>query len=79
MAQATKRKSAAADEKSLGEICRDRVYPLPVFRRLAGLGKHAFTQLRRQGLSVSKVGNRVFIRGEDFMAFLAKQNATTPQ
>ncbi len=79
MVQAAKRKSAAADEKSLGEICRDRAYPLPVFRRLAGIGKHAFAQLRRQGLSVSKVGNRVFIRGEDFLAFLAKQNATTPQ
>lgn len=75
MAQQRTRGTVA--DKELGEISREKLYPLPVFRKITGLGKHAFAQLRRHGLKTVKCGNRVFVRGEDFDAFLAKQTAAT--
>jgi hypothetical protein len=58
-------------------ISRDKIYPLSVFCEVSRLGKHAVAQLRRQGLKTIKCGNRVFVRGEDFDAFLVKQTAST--
>ncbi len=67
---ASKNKS---DSNELGTIRDDTTYPLEVFQRTAGLGKHAFAQLRRNGLPVRRVGNRAFILGRDFSAFLSRQ------
>ncbi len=54
----------------LGTICDDTTYPLAVFQKTAGIGKHALSQLRRKGLKVIRTGGRAFIRGKDFSAFL---------
>lgn len=73
---ATLKTRKPAKENDLGEISRDKLYPLPVFRRITGLGKHALTQLRRKGLPTVKCGNRVFVRGADFDTFVSNQSAT---
>lgn len=75
---ATKPPRAAADAKrkaeveTLGTISDDKTYPLEVFQKTAGLGKHSMSQLRRQGLRVHYCGNRAFVRGRDFSEFLAR-------
>ncbi len=66
----------------LGTICDDTTYPLAVFHRTAGIGKHALTQLRRRGLKVIRTGGRAFIRGRDFSEFLgrlADEKGSDPQ
>lgn len=55
----------------LGTICDDTTYPLAVFQKTAGVGKHAMRQLRQQGLRVIRTGGRSFVRGRDFSEFLA--------
>ena len=55
----------------LGTIRDDTTYPLALFQRTAGIGKHALSQLRRRGLKVIRTGGRAFVRGRDFSAFLA--------
>lgn len=59
------------DPEQLGTIADDQTYPLAVFQKTAGLGKHALSQLRKQGLKVIRTGGRAFVRGRDFNAFLA--------
>jgi len=39
-------------------ISADRVYPLPIFKAIAGLGDHALRTARRNGLKVTYVGRR---------------------
>ncbi|HQZ68449.1 MAG TPA: hypothetical protein PLY87_25345 [Planctomycetaceae bacterium] len=56
----------------LGTICDDTTYPLALFQKTAGLGKHALSQLRRKGLKVIRTGGRAFVRGRDFSEFLGK-------
>ncbi len=56
----------------LGTISDDTTYPLAVFQKTAGIGKHALSQLRRQGLRVIRTGGRAFVRGRDFSAFLGE-------
>ena len=55
----------------LGTISDDTTYPLAVFQKTAGIGKHALSQLRRQGLRVIRTGGRAYVRGVDFSSFLA--------
>jgi len=52
-------------------ISADRVYPLPVFKTLAGLGDHALRTARRNGLKVTYAGRRGFVRGSDWLEYLA--------
>jgi len=66
-----KKKSTGKGQTLLGEISESVVYPLPVFEQLSGLGKHSMCQLRRQGLATTRLGNRVYVRGRDFIEFLA--------
>lgn len=47
-----------------------RVYPLNEFMALTRLGRHAMRHARRNGLKVGRVGNRAFINGSDFIAYL---------
>jgi hypothetical protein len=53
-------------------ISSGEVYPLPIFMKATGWGRHALTQARRKGLRTVKVGGRCFVRGVDFMEFLGK-------
>jgi len=58
------------DPNQLGTIEDGVTYPLTVFQRTAGIGKHALSQLRKQGLKVIRTGGRAFVRGKDFSDFL---------
>lgn len=58
----------------LGAIKADEVYPLPVFAERAGLGRVALRSARSAGLKTVRQGNRVYVRGSDFLAFLAKDS-----
>lgn len=64
------------DLKHLGVIEDATTYPMPLFMQTSGLGKHALTGARRQGLKVVRLGGRVFIRGRDFNEFLASLSPT---
>lgn len=64
-----------AETGTLSAISNDAVYPQHVFLRMAGLGKHAFAVLRRNGLPTARLGNRVYVRGADFNEFVAKHAA----
>lgn len=58
------------DPEQLGTIEDGKTYPLAVFQKTAGIGKHALSQLRKQGLRVIRTGGRAFVRGRDFNEFL---------
>jgi hypothetical protein len=59
------------DPEQLGTIEDGTTYPMTVFMKTAGIGKHALTMLRKQGLKVIRTGGRAFVRGRDFSEFLA--------
>lgn len=63
------------DPEQLGTIEDGTTYPTPIFMKRAGIGKHALMMLRRKGLKVIRMGNRTFVRGRDFSAFLAGMTA----
>lgn len=58
---------------TLGVILADATYPLPEFQRLSGLGQAALRQARRQGLVITAIGRRRFVRGADFHAFIGSR------
>jgi hypothetical protein len=51
----------------------DQVYRLDQFMALSGLGIAAMRTARRGGLPVLYVGNRGFVRGSDFHAWLGSR------
>jgi hypothetical protein len=51
-------------------IERDKLYPLAEFVRITNFGRHAMRQARRRGLKVHYSGNRAFVHGADFFAYL---------
>jgi len=55
----------------LSSVRIDEIYPLSVFYRITGLGRHALRQARRKGLKVCRIGGRAYVRGDDFNAFLS--------
>jgi hypothetical protein len=55
---------------ALGVILADATYPLPEFQKLTGLGEAALRKARRQGLTVTTIGRRRFVRGADFHEFI---------
>lgn len=57
-------------------IRADESYLLEDFKRRAGLGRHAYRQAVRNGLRVVRLHGRVFVRGEDWLAYLADHAAT---
>ncbi len=67
-----KAKSVVAKSGTLAAISSSAVYPQSVFQQLQGIGRHAFAQLRRRGLRTAKIGNKIFVRGADWDAFLAQ-------
>ena len=54
----------------LQPIEKGKIYPLPVFQRHSGWGRHAMREARRQGLKTIRSGGRIFVRGKDFFAYL---------
>lgn len=72
LTRARKSRRSSAEKIELMEPIDERlVYPLPLFRRHTGIGPAAFALLEKEGLKVHKVGNRKFVRGCDWAAFLA--------
>jgi len=53
-------------------IRADECYPLPVFKRLSGMGTAALREARRKGLFVRKVGLRSYVLGKDFLDFVER-------
>lgn len=63
----------ARSSRDLAPIENGTVYPLSEFERRSGLGRHAMAQARRKGLKVCRTNGRAYVRGEDFIQFLASQ------
>jgi hypothetical protein len=70
-----RRSATQPGDQSLGVILADATYPLPEFQRLSGLGEAALRKARGQGLTVTSIGRRRFIRGADFHEFIGKRTA----
>jgi hypothetical protein len=51
-------------------IDSQQTYPLAVFMRASGLGRHSMRVARKRGLRVIRIGGRAFVRGADFADFL---------
>lgn len=61
-------KSKAAHEvDQLAPIVADAIYPLPIFMKRTGLAKAAIRTMRRNGLTVRRIGVRSYIKGADFI------------
>ncbi len=56
-----------------GAIRADECYPLDVFARVSGLGRHALRRARRDGLVVRRVGLRSYVLGADWMTYLERR------
>lgn len=59
-------------QSTLAEIRPDSLYPLPLFKTMAGLGDWAMREARRRGLVVKKVGRRHFVKGSDWITYTEK-------
>jgi len=69
----SRRASALGRSRSgLGPIEAHSIYPLSVFMRRLGIGRHSMTALRRQGLPVHPIGNRLFIDGGEAIDMLRR-------
>jgi hypothetical protein len=53
-----------------GEIRHDAIYPLGVFLKRLGIGRHSLAALRRQGLPVRAIGQRLFVDGYEAIVTL---------
>ena len=56
------------DHLARGPIDANAIYPVGVFTRRLGIGRHSLTSLRRQGLPVRLIGQRLFVDGEEALA-----------
>ncbi len=56
-----------------GVIRADESYTQAEFKKRAGLGEHAFKQVRRDGLTIIAVGKKRYIRGVDWLAYLERK------
>jgi len=55
-----------------GEIRSDALYPVGVFLRRMGIGRHSLTALRQQGLPVRAIGQRLFVDGGEALTALRR-------
>ena len=53
-----------------GVIRAGEVYLLEEFHRRAGIGRHAYNTARHRGLKVIRTAGRVYVRGDDWLAYL---------
>jgi hypothetical protein len=56
-----------------GVISAGDIYGIAEFRRRTGLQQWAIRTLRKRGLRVHKIGNKLFVTGDDFLAYLREQ------
>lgn len=63
--------TATAEQIALAPICSDQSFPLATFKRMTGLNDWALKTARRKGLKVRTVGNRRYVLGADWHAYLA--------
>ncbi|MDX1945217.1 MAG: hypothetical protein SFU86_07410 [Pirellulaceae bacterium] len=55
---------------SPGVIRPEEIYEVRELRRRMGLGDHAYREARAAGLRVRRLGRKIFVLGEDFIAFV---------
>jgi hypothetical protein len=55
-----------------GELRADALYPVAVFMRRLGIGRHSLTALRRQGLPIRNIGQRCYIDGSEALTALRR-------
>ena len=56
-----------------GAISEDALYPVSVFMRKLGIGRHSMNALRKRGLPVRSIGTRLMVDGQEALAFLRRQ------
>ena len=67
-------KPAKPEPRAVGPIESGVAYPISSFKRLAGWGDWAMREARKAGLKVRVVGNTRFVIGDDFLAFLRRED-----
>lgn len=53
-----------------GEIRADALYPVATFMRRLGIGRHSLAALRRRGLKLRSIGQRLYVDGQEAIDFL---------
>jgi hypothetical protein len=72
-APATKAKKGPKPKApSAGPICNGETYSLDDFKARSRWSDTAIRMARRNGLTMVKAGNILYVRGEDFNAYLEK-------
>ena len=61
----------------LGPIDKNSIYPLDVFRKMTGLKETAVRRAEKQGLQIDKLGNRKYVDGAEFQAYLKRSRENT--
>jgi hypothetical protein len=62
-------------QRALGAVSAAETYPLRIFQKLTGLDSWAYRQAVKKGLRFCVVGRRRYVRGSDWMDFLATRPA----
>lgn len=70
--QSVKERQAAG----LGVIERGRIYPKPLFLKLAGMSQAGWRSAVAAGLTVRKHGKRSYVVADDWIAFLSRDAAS---
>ena len=60
----------------LAPIQPEWLYPLPILQDVAGQGRAALAEARKNGLETRKIGNRKYILGSDFIEHVKKHGST---
>lgn len=55
-----------------GPIVADAIYPVETFTKRLGIGRHSMTALRRRGLPVRAIGQRLFVDGAEALMALRR-------
>lgn len=53
-------------------ISAHEAYTVREFRLRAGLGDHAYRELRQDGFPIVKIGRKIYVRGVDWLEWLGK-------
>jgi hypothetical protein len=55
------------------------LYTLSDFQQVTGLKRHSMREARNNGLKVRRIGRRVFIHSDDFLAYVDEINKQDDQ
>ncbi len=64
---------------TVGEIDPEKLYSLETFKRVSGMKDWALRSARKAGLKMKRIGNRKFVKGQDFIDFLDSTNSNGPE